>query len=46
MIHNAIALFFENTSIIAFGLALILGAIGYIKRTNNKIGHAWEPFEF
>ena len=46
MINNAIALFFENTSLIAFGLALILGTFGYIKRKNNKIASAWEPFEF
>lgn len=46
MINNAIAWFFENMSIFTFGLALILGAIGYIKRTKNKVGHTWEPFEF
>lgn len=46
MIDNAIAWFFENMSLVTFGLALILGTIGYIKRTKKKNGRAWEPFEF
>ncbi|MDG1137272.1 MAG: hypothetical protein P8N28_03335 [Phycisphaerales bacterium] len=46
MIDDAIGLFFESTSLIAFGLAFILGMIGYIKRKTKKAGRPWEPFEF
>ena len=46
MINNVIAWFFENTSIFAFGVALLLGIIGFVKRANSKKGHVWEPLEF
>ncbi len=46
MINTAIALFFENASLIAFGAALVLGIIGFIRRANQKMGHVWEPLEF
>ena len=46
MITNTITFFLENTSIIAFGLAILLGTIGYIRRTKNKEIHVWEPLEF
>ena len=38
-----IAWFFEYTSIIAFGVALLLGIIGFVRRANQKKGHIWEP---
>ena len=41
-----IAWFFENTSIILFVSAFLLGIIGAVKRANKKMGHVWEPFEF
>ena len=46
MITDAIGLFFENTSLIAFGLAFFLGIVGFVRRVNNKKGHLWEPLEF
>ena len=46
MITNTITFFLENTSIIAFVLAILLGIIGYIRRTKNKEIHVWEPLEF
>ena len=46
MITDAIGLFFENTSLIAFGLAFLLGIVGFVRRANNKKGHLWEPLEF
>jgi len=44
--QNVIAWFFENTSIIAFGLALLFGIIGFVRRTKQKKRHVWEPLEF
>ena len=46
MINNALAWFFANTSLIAFGFAILLGIIGFVKRANSKKGHVWEPLEF
>jgi hypothetical protein len=46
MLKNSIAFFFENTSLIAFLLAFVLGIIGFIRRANKKKGHLWEPLEF
>ncbi len=46
MIADVIGLFFENTSLIAFGLAFLLGIVGFIRRANNEKGHLWEPLEF
>lgn len=46
MINNAIAWFFENTSLIALVAALVLGCIGYARRTKAKRGQLWEPLEF
>ncbi len=43
---DAIEFFFENTSLIAFALAFVLGIIGFVRRANNKRGHVWEPLEF
>ena len=46
MLKTPIELFFENTSLIAFGLALVLGVIGFIRRANREKGNLWEPLEF
>ena len=46
MINIIIERFFEYTSIIAFGVATLLGIIGFIRRAYQKRGHVWEPLEF
>lgn len=46
MLTTIIEQLFKNTSLIALGLALLLGFIGFARRANQKKGHVWEPLEF